>query len=270
LDFDLGIIGAGNMAEAIARGLVRANQFAAGRMIVSDPSAARRDLFQTQLKIQAVDDNAAVARQSAVLLLSVKPQTMPAALATIASAADPKTLIISIAAGTSTRFIANGLGADRPWRIVRAMPNTPMLVGEGASAICPGENAADSDLALARRIFESAGIVIQTTEDRIDAVTAVSGSGPAYFFYLAEQMIAAAIDLGLPPDQARLLAAKTALGAARMLMESPDQPAELRRKVTSPGGTTETAIKHMDASHWPAATVDAVKAAAARSRELSK
>jgi pyrroline-5-carboxylate reductase len=270
LAFDLGIIGAGNMAEAIARGLIRSGQLSAAAMIVADPSAARRDLFQTQLKIQAVDDNAAVARQSSVLLLSVKPQTMPAALATIAAAADAKTLVISIAAGTSIRFIAAGLGGGIPWRIVRAMPNTPMLVGEGATAICAGENATEADLAEARRIFESAGIVIQTTEDKIDAVTAASGSGPAYFFYLAEQMIAAAIELGLPPDQARLLAAKTAVGAARMLMESPDSPAELRRKVTSPGGTTEAAIKHLDASHWPAAIVDAVKAAAARSRELSK
>jgi pyrroline-5-carboxylate reductase len=150
------------------------------------------------------------------------------------------------------------------------MPNTPMLVGEGVAAICRGQHATADDLALARKIFESAAVVIETTEDKLDAVTAVSGSGPAYFFYLVEQLVKAAVELGIPPAEAHLLATRTALGAAKMLTESDVSPAELRRRVTSPGGTTQAAVAHMDSAGWPAATVAAVKAAARRSAELSR
>lgn len=268
--FELGIIGAGNMAEAIVGGLLRSCRMTGERIIVSDVAPQRRQIFQTQFKATAVDDNLAVARQADVLLLSVKPQQMAAALAGIGGAATPRTLIVSIAAAIGTRFIEKHLGADKPWRVVRAMPNTPMLLGEGTAAICRGTHATAHDLATARKIFEAGAVVIETTEDKMDAVTALSGSGPAYFFYLTEQLVKAGVELGLSAEDAKLLAAKTALGAAKMLMESEQTPAELRRKVTSPGGTTEAAIAHLDAAKWGEAMVEAVKAAARRSAELAK
>jgi pyrroline-5-carboxylate reductase len=268
--FDLGIIGAGNMAEAIVRGLLKSRRMGAERIIVSDVSPERRNLFQSQLNVAGTGDNAAVARQSRMLLLSVKPQQMAAALSVLSAAANENLLIISIAAGITTAFIEKNLGGGKSWRVVRAMPNTPMLVGQGAAAICPGAHATAADLAEARGIFESAAVVIQTTEDKMDAVTAVSGSGPAYFFYLAEKLIEAGTQLGLSPEEAKTLAAQTALGAARMLVESSQEPAVLRRNVTSPGGTTEAAIAQLDAAGWPTAVIEAVKAAARRSKELSK
>jgi pyrroline-5-carboxylate reductase len=150
------------------------------------------------------------------------------------------------------------------------MPNTPMLVGCGMVAIAPGAHATDEDLAAARRLFESGGKVLQTTEDKIDAVTAISGSGPAYFFFLTEQMIQAGLDLGLAAEEARTLAIQTAAGAAKMMSGSTDSPQEHRGKVTTPNGTTHAAISHMESRDWPRITVEAVKAAARRSAEMGK
>jgi pyrroline-5-carboxylate reductase len=268
--FELGIIGAGNMAEAIVRGLLRAGSLAANSIIVSDVSPQRRQVFESQLHVMAVDDNAKVGAESRLLLLSVKPQQMAAALGGLSGVVSENTVIVSIAAAISTRFIENGLGGGRSWHVIRAMPNTPMLLGVGIAAICAGSHATAEDMRRARAIFESAAEVIETTEDKMDAVTAVSGSGPAYFFYLAEQMVKAAVEMGIPPDQAHRLAARTAQGAGKMLAESVEPPSELRRKVTSPGGTTQAAIEHLDKSAWPASTVGAIKAAAERSRQLGK
>ena len=266
--YELGIIGAGNMAEAIARGVMGKNLLRANQMIAADVSPQRRELFERELKVRAVEQNADVARQSRVVLLSVKPQQMADALAALAPAMGEQTLVVSIAAGISTSFIEKHLGGGKQWRVVRVMPNTPMLVGEGMSGVARGENASDEDVATVRRLFESAGDVIEVTEDKMNAVTALSGSGPAYFFLLVEQMIAAGVDMGLAPGDARQLAAKTAVGAAKMLATSPDAPEELRRKVTSPGGTTHAAITHLQAQDVPRAIVDAIKAAERRGKEL--
>ena len=266
---ELGIIGAGNMAEAIARGLLGSGRMPAAAMIAADVSPQRRELFQSQLGIATTADNAAAASDCRILLLSVKPQQMSAALASIADVLNPSTLIISIAAGVTIQSIEKTLGPAHAWRIVRCMPNTPMLVGAGVVAIAAGKNAAPDDMAQTRRIFESAATVLELSENKIDAVTALSGSGPAYFFYLAEEMIRAGVELGLTPDESRRLVIATAAGAAKMLAESGESPAELRRKVTSPGGTTQAAITHMDENFWPQTTIDAVKAAARRSKELS-
>lgn len=268
--YELGIIGAGNMAEAIARGVTRAGLLSPDQVIAADVSPARRELFSAQLNVRAVESNADAARDARVLLLSVKPQHMEAALAALGGATRPDALVLSIAAGTTTSYIEHHLGAGRAWRVVRAMPNTPMLVGEGMTALAAGAHATPDDLRAARRIFESAGAVIEVTEDLIDAVTAVSGSGPAYFFYLAEHMIAAAEKMGLSPEHARLLVTRTATGAAKMLTDSPDSPQELRRKVTSPGGTTEAAIRHMDSHRLPDVLVEAVLAAERRGKELRR
>lgn len=268
--YDLGIIGAGNMAEAIARGVIRSALLRPDQIIAADVSPARRQVFCDQLGVRAVESNADAARYARTVLLSVKPQQMAEALATVGGAMRPDALIVSIAAGTPTEFIERHLGEREKPRVVRAMPNTPMLVGEGMTALAAGANATPDDVRRARKIFESAGAVIEVTESLMNAVTALSGSGPAYFFYLAEHMIAAGEKMGLTREQARTLAARTAAGAAKMLVESSDAPDELRRKVTSPGGTTEAAIRHMDANGIAKVVQDAILAAERRGKELSK
>jgi pyrroline-5-carboxylate reductase len=268
MTYELGILGAGNMAEAIARGVLRANRLKPEQIIAADVAPARRQLFTEQLKIKAVEDNAEVARQSRVILLSVKPQQSQAALAGIGGVLSPDALVISIMAGVSTRFIETALGGGKPWRVIRTMPNTPMLVGHGVVGVAPGKHATQQDIAHTHHLFEAAADVVDVTEDKIDAVTAVSGSGPAYVFFLVEQMIKAGTELGLTDVQARQLATKTALGAATMLSTSTDSPVELRRKVTSPGGTTQAAITHMESQGFAQIVGDAIKAAEKRSKEL--
>jgi pyrroline-5-carboxylate reductase len=270
MTYELGIIGAGNMAEAIVRGVLHARLMEGSQIVATDVSAERRELFEKQLGVRAIEDNARVAGDSKVILLSVKPQHMESALAGLGAAMSEQTLVVSIAAGVSTGYIESHLGQRKAWRVIRTMPNTPMLVGEGMVGMAPGKHATAADVATARRIFEAAATVIDVKEEQIDAVTAVSGSGPAYFFFLIEQMIQAGIDMGLTAQQAHTLATRTAAGAAKMLVSSPDSPQELRRKVTSPGGTTHAAIAHMESHQWPQITVDAVKAAQRRSRELGR
>jgi pyrroline-5-carboxylate reductase len=189
-------------------------------------------------------------------------------LGEIGAVLSPDTLIISIAAGVRSASIEKFLEPSTPWRIVRTMPNTPMLVGEGMVAIAAGGHATPDDLASARKIFEASADVIVVREDQIDAVTAVSGSGPAYFFYIVEHMIQAGVELGLSKEQAHRLASKTALGAAKMLLSGGNSPEELRRKVTTPNGTTHAAISRMDQGHLGDIMVEAMKAAERRSKEL--
>jgi pyrroline-5-carboxylate reductase len=266
--YELGIIGAGNMAEAITRGVLSARLFRPDQLIAADVAPARRELFERELKVRAVELPADAARGACRLLLSVKPQQMAAALANIGEVLPPSALVISIAAGVGTAFIERALGQGNSWRIVRTMPNTPMLVGQGMVAVAAGRNATADDLADATRIFAAAASVISVEEDKLDAVTAMSGSGPAYFFYLVEQMVRGGVELGLTPEQSHELAAKTAVGAAKMLVSSSDSPQELRRKVTSPGGTTQAAITYMESAGVGQSIVRAIKAAHQRSREL--
>ena len=266
MGYELGILGAGNMAEAIVRGVIAGGKISADQIIAADVSPQRRELFENQLHVKAIEDNREVAGQSSILLLSVKPQMCKLVLEGIASVVQKDATIISIMAGISSKYIDSALGGNR--RVVRTMPNTPVLVGEGMVAISAGQHATQSDLNKARQIFESAASVIDVDEHQIDAVTAVSGSGPAYFFFLVEQMIQSGIHLGLSPEQAHQLAAKTAMGAAKMLVTSTDSPQELRRKVTSPGGTTHAAITTMENLQLPAIVQKAMQACAERSKEL--
>lgn len=268
MTYELGIIGAGQMAEAIARGLLRAGLYRPEQLIAADVSDARRALFCGDLKVTATTSNVEAAKDARALLLSVKPYQMREVLSGLGRAVDPATLVISIAAGVRSASIQSHLGPDRPWRIVRAMPNTPMLLGEGMVAIAPGEHATTEDLGAARRLFETCADVIEVREDQIDAVTALSGSGPAYFFYVVEHMIRAGLELGLTREQAHRLASKTCLGAGKMLLGSPDAPEELRRKVTTPNGTTHAAIVTMEDRQLGDTIVAAVRAAERRSKEL--
>lgn len=263
-DIQLGIVGAGNMAEAIVRGVVSAGVLAPGDIMAADPSPRRRAVFE-QIGTAVTEDNAPAAAAPRVLL-AVKPQMMDDVLAAIADAIRPDALIISIAAGVGTSRLDAALGAKG--RLVRVMPNTPMLVGAGVSALCPGPRAAEEDMMWVEALLSASGRVLRVDEADMDAVTAVSGSGPAYFFYLAEAMIEAGIAEGLSPAAAALLAGATCRGAGEMLLGSEDSAAQLRAKVTSPGGTTQRAIETMDADNVQAALTRAVRAAAQRSREL--
>jgi pyrroline-5-carboxylate reductase len=264
---DLAIIGAGNMAEAIARGILKAKLFDPKGIVAADVSPQRRQFFEQQLGIAAVQENTTAARGSRIVLLSVKPQQMESALGELRAGLDPGVLIISIAAGISTSKIESSLGNGQ-WRIVRAMPNTPMLVGEGMVALCRGRGASAQDLSTARELFEAAAVVIEVEESQMDVVTAVSGSGPAYVFFLAEQMIRAGESFGLTAEQSRTLTIRTIAGAAKILATSDESPQSLRKKVTSPGGTTQAAIEHMESGHVGESIVNAIGAAVARGREL--
>jgi len=268
--FELAIVGAGVMAEAIARGIISAGTIQPDKIIAVDISPQRREYFENQLHIKTAEAAVDAARGAKIVLLCVKPFQMEQVLRDLMPGIDEKSLLISIAAGISSGFIEKTLAGGKRWRVIRAMPNTPMLVGRGMVAIAAGTNAKKDDLTAARKLFESSAKVIEVPEDKINAVTAVSGSGPAYFFFLTEQLIQAGIELGLTPDDARTLAIETAVGAAKMMSESSDSPADHRKRVTTPNGTTHAAISWMEQKDWNQITRDAIKAAAKRSDEMGK
>lgn len=265
MNYTLGMIGAGHMAEAIARGAIDAGVLSADQLIASDVSAERRDVFQ-RMGIAVAQSNADVIKQSGQVLLTVKPQTLPDIAGELGGHVRDDQVVISIMAGIGSAKLSSAIG--RPARIVRVMPNTPLMVGLGAAGIALGGDAKPGDEALALKLFGSGDHhAVMVDEKLIDAVTAVSGSGPAYVFYLAEAMLEAAEHLGLG-DDAEKLVTQTILGAATLLRESGESAGELRRKVTSPGGTTEAAIKHMDGNKTIEVIVNAIKSAERRSREL--
>lgn len=256
------------MAEAIARGAARTGVIPAEQMIAADPSAARLDIFQG-FGVVSASDNAGLIAAADTVMLAVKPQMLPA-LGEPGQGAwsgiDPERhTIISIMAGINSAKICAAIG--KPVRVVRVMPNTPLMVGRGMAGVALGENARPGDDELAMRLFGACGEAVRVSETDLDAVTAVSGSGPAYLFYLAEAMQTAADELGLS-EHARLLVNQTILGSAELLTQSQDTPAELRRKVTSPGGTTAAAINHLDEQRVKDTIVAALRAARDRSVEL--
>ena len=265
----IGFIGGGNMAEALIKGIINANVYKPQNIFVSDVRPERLRFLAKEYGIQTLNENPALAAKVDILVLSVKPQNMTEALQSIKNAVTDKTLVISIAAGIKTDNIAAELG-NRP--IVRVMPNTPALIGEGASALFANDKAKPM-LEKAMRIFSAVGAaVVVDREDLIDAVTAVSGSGPAYYFLLTEEMIRAATKLGLPDDIAKKLVLQTAKGASLLTIERDnfgESPADLRKKVTSPGGTTEAALKVLAEGNFGQLISAAIKKARNRSQELS-
>jgi len=264
-DYQLGIIGAGNMAEAILRGALAANVLPHSAVVASDTSAERRKHITNRMQVTCVADNVTPAGCPHVLL-AVKPQVMGEILAGLANAVRADATVITIAAGVKTAFVDERLGGQG--HIVRVMPNTPMLVGSGVSAVAPGPRATDDDMRFTEMLFAASGRTVTVAEDLMDAVTAVSGSGPAYFFYLIEAIVAAGVAEGLDERVALELATETCAGAAKLLRETGDPPAALRAKVTSPGGTTQAAVKVLDAAGVQTTLAEAVRRAAARSREL--
>ena len=265
----IGFIGSGNMAEALIKGIIAAKIYTPENVLVSDIRAGRLEFLAGKYGVTTVESNAELAEKVETLVLSIKPQNMTDALKSIKDAISDDTLVISIAAGIKVAKIAAALG-DKA--IVRVMPNTPALIGEGASALYANKRAKVL-LDKAVSIFSSVGkAVVVDNEDLIDAVTAVSGSGPAYYFLLMEEMIKAGIKLGLHEDVAKDLVLQTAKGAGLLAVEADknnEGPAELRRKVTSPGGTTEAALKILAANDYSRLITDALTAACNRSKELS-
>ena len=251
------------MAQAIAGGAIDEGVVAAGEVIGSDPSETNRATFD-QWGCATAEDNHAVASQAEQVLLAVKPQIFPQVAPQLADGPEGQVLI-SIMAGLSSEKIASLIGGTR--RIVRVMPNTPAMVGEGMTGIALGQGAQPGDDALAKQLFAAVGRVVDLDEPMIDAINAISGSGPAYLFYLAEAMESAAKELGLG-EHARQIVAQTLMGSGKLLAESGEDPAELRRKVTSPGGTTLAASTHLDSKQVHTSIVEAIHAAYVRAKEL--
>ncbi len=264
-----GFIGGGNMAEALIKGVIAGKLCDASDILVSDVRAERLDYLSKEFGVAAVGSNAQLAGKADVLVLSVKPQNMAEVLEEIKGSVKEGALVISIAAGIKTGRIAEALGEVA---IVRVMPNTPALVGQGASGLFANQFA-KARLGEALKIFSAVGkAVVVEDENLIDVVTAVSGSGPAYYFLVMEEMIKAGAELGLPAEVAKELVLQTAKGAAILAGQADKNgqaPGELRKKVTSPGGTTEAALKVMAEGEFGAVLRSAIKKAAQRSVELS-
>lgn len=262
-----GFMGAGNMGQALIAGLVQGGM-AATRIGIAEPDAARATAMQQRFPGLVALPAEELAARSETLVLAVKPQilsTLAPSLAAAVGAARP--LVVSVAAGISTGQLAGWLGPET--RIVRAMPNTPALIGAGIAGLFAGENAGPSDRETAERLLGAVGTTVWVDrEEQMHAVTATSGSGPAYIFLLIEAMTEAAIRLGLEPETARQLTLATAAGAARLAAESPEGAAELRARVTSPGGTTERALAVFRERGFADLVDAAMHAAAERSREL--
>ncbi|MBN1685695.1 MAG: pyrroline-5-carboxylate reductase [Spirochaetales bacterium] len=265
----VGFIGAGNMAEAFIKGIIASGMQKPETIIAADIRPERLEFLERKYGIKTTTDNVELVSASSTVFLSVKPQIMAAVAEGIAGALKDDALVISIAAGITTDFLAAKLG-EVP--IIRVMPNTPAMAGEGMSAIY-NRNAGDEALQRAEKLLGAVGkTVVVENEDIIDAVTAVSGSGPAYFFLLMEEMTAAAIALGIDEESAKLLVCQTAKGAGTLAMiarENNESPEVLRKKVTSPGGTTAAALAVFQEKGFGAMVTEAVKRARDRSKELS-
>jgi pyrroline-5-carboxylate reductase len=263
----IAFLGAGKMATALARGWLAAGLTRADRMLAADPLPQARCEFTETTGSRTSADNREVASQSELLVIAVKPQSMKALLAELRPAVKETHLIVSIAAGITLRQLHDGLGASR--RIVRVMPNTPCLVGASASAYAAGEHATAEDVALVQRLLDAVGKAFALPEHLLDAVTGLSGSGPAFVYMVIEALSDGGVRAGLPREVATTLAAQTVLGSARMVLETGTHPAVLKDAVTSPGGTTIAGMQVLERAAVRAAFIDAVEAATKRARELS-
>ena len=260
----LAILGGGKIGEALLSGLLRGNRTASD-IVVAEKHSERREFLAKTYGVRVTDPVAAVT-SAQTLVVAVKPQDIDALLREIAGAVGQQHLVVSVAAGVTTARIEAQLADGVP--VVRCMPNTPALVDQAMTAISAGSHASDEHMAVADSLLACVGRVVQVPESQLDAVTALSGSGPAYFFYLVEAMIDAGILLGLPRTLAAELIVQTAIGSAVMLRDSGEHPVQLREAVTSPGGTTIAAIRELEIHGVRAALLAAIEAAAARSREL--
>jgi pyrroline-5-carboxylate reductase len=262
----IGIIGAGNMGEAILRGLHQKGM--AKGIVVSELRSDRRNAIKKTYGVEVVSDNRQLASQVQAIILAVKPQELKGVLQEIAPALEPSTLLISIAAGASLGAIASVLAKDV--RLIRAMPNIAAQALESATALSPGAEVSAADLELAREIFNAMGKTVIVSESLMDAVTGMSGSGPAYVSLFIEALADGGVRMGLPRKDALEMAIQTVLGTARLLTEQGEHPAHLKDRVASPGGTTIAGIAALEAKGFRGAVMEAVAAATQRSKELAK
>lgn len=268
IDGKIGFIGGGNMAEALIKGLLTARIAPPENIIASDSSAARREHLEKGYGIIVQADNIKTLRSAEIVLLCVKPQVIDAVLSQIAPSVDARKLVISIAAGISLERIEKALGASA--RVIRAMPNTPALVLAGATGLAAGKAASPEDMRTAQEIFEAVGRAVVIEEKLMDAVTGLSGSGPAYIFIVIDALADAGVKAGIPRPLALELSAQTVYGAAKMVLETGEHPGRLRDMVTSPGGTTIAGLHELERGGLRAVLMNAVEAATHRSKELGK
>ena len=264
----IGFIGAGNMAEAMIRGLVRGGHVAADRIAASGPRKDRLEELRAAYGIDVTTHNREVAQRCGLLVLSVKPQIVDKVLREVGDQIKPGTLLVSIAAGIDTETLEAAVPDGV--RVIRAMPNTPALVGAGATAISPGKHASEADLATARALFDAVGITVELDESHLDAVTGLSGSGPAYIFLILEALADAGVKVGLSRRNAQRLAAQTVMGSAKMLLDTDEHPGKLKDMVTSPGGTAIAGLHTLEEGGLRTTLINAVETATKRARELGR
>lgn len=260
-------LGAGAMGEALIRGLLRGAGVHPTQITATDVVPQRLKLLKRELGISVTSDNRAAVRKASVVVLAVKPNTVPAVLEGIGDLITASQLVLSIAAGVTIRAIESQLKNEAP--VVRVMPNTPCLVGQSAAALAPGSHAGEKHLALAEAIFDSVGLTVRVEEKLMDAVTGLSGSGPAYVYVFLEALSDAGVRMGLPRDVATRLAAQTVKGAAEMALQTGKHPGVLKDMVTSPGGTTIAGLHELERGRLRGTIMNAVEAATKRAKELS-
>ena len=264
----ISFIGGGNMAEAMLRGFLKKKIISPKQILVSEPRKERTQFLSQKYRIRITSDNKVAAHSGAIVILAVKPQIMKEVAQEISGVVTTEQLIISIAAGISTSFIASQIGKDK--RIVRAMPNTPSQIGEGAIALCGGGKSTQEDIRFARELFAAIGTTVIIPETHMDAVTGLSGSGPAYIFLIIEALTDGGVKMGLPRDVAQSLVLQTIIGSGKMILETGDHPSTLKDLVASPGGTTIAGLHVLEEKGIRGALINAVAAASERSRELSQ
>jgi pyrroline-5-carboxylate reductase len=264
----IGFIGAGNMATALLQGLLGGGRVTPDHIVASDVRLERLSELGATHGIRTRSDNAALVRECDVVVLSVKPQVIDSVLAELGSHVRLEQLVISIAAGVPLAHIEARLPPG--CRTIRAMPNAPALVQAGATAIAAGRSASGDDVAVARELFETVGRVVVLAEAQLDAVTGLSGSGPAFVMLMVEALADGGVKAGLPRDVAQLLAAQTVFGSAKMLLDTGEHPARLKDMVTSPGGTTIAGVHALESRAVRSAFIEAVEAATRRSSELGR
>jgi pyrroline-5-carboxylate reductase len=265
----ISVIGAGSMAEALVKGLVASGKVKPENLCVSARRPEKAAQLAQRYGIRSAADNASCVQGADIVILAVKPQVLGSVLAQDASRIPGAALIVSVAAGVTTSAIDSHFGS-RAARIVRAMPNTAAMVGCSATAISKGAHATDADLTAARTIFEAVGKVVVVDEIHLDAVTGLSGSGPAYIFLIIEALADAGVKVGLSREIALTLAAQTLLGSAHMLLETGIHPGQLKDQVTSPGGTAIAGLHTLEAGGLRTTLIDAVETATRRARELGQ
>jgi len=262
----IGFLGGGAMGEAIISGLLRAELVPPAAIYISDVKSTRMEYLEQKFGVNTTGKNMEVVEKSNIVVLAVKPQVMGSLLLDIAPVARPEQVFISIAAGVKTGYIESFLKGPVP--VVRVMPNTPCLVGEGASAVSAGKHAGSDWIEKALAIFTAAGKAVEVPESLLDIVTGLSGSGPAYMYLILEGLIDGAVNLGLPRDLARILITQTMLGTAKIVLETGEHPAKLKDQVTTPGGTTMAGLEALEEGALRFVLMKAVAAAARRSGEL--